>query len=650
MHSQHEPLRPRNGHTLVVGVVARISGGPNQKELSLDDQVDHAKQVVAEMYDGPVEFREIATTGKGERLDRPELAEVEAMLRSRELDWLMCEDIGRLVRGAEAHRLCGIAVDHGVRVIAPNDCIDTAEDTWEEDVISACRDHVGHNAHTSKRLKHKLMNRFTKFGGATARPVYGYNVPLGAKTYDDWEKDPGATEVYREWFRWLREDPNCSAVADRLNALGVTTGPYARRKSWDGKMVRRLTRNPLLKGMPGRGFRRTVKHHETGRRVAVRNPKGPTFRECPHLAHIDPEEFDEVNRLLDGANHGFGRKPVNGADPRAGVPRKRTRFPGQHAVCWYCGRNYVWGANGTAENLMCPGSREWRCWNSVGFSGAAAASAVAEALRCEMERLEGFDAQFRGLIEAAGRRGGTDADWRWAELERKEATAAARRANLLDAIATYGPKPMFEEKLAEVEAEEESLRPVRRELERVRGRPLELPGSVAELRRLFEEKCRDLAADSPEFGRLLRAVVPEFHVHLVRLCDGGHLLPRARARLSLAGVVPDARHAPGVTAFLTRGVTLDMFEPPQREQIRAEAVRLAAAGLDQREIARRLPEPATQAAVSKALALDRRMRTLGLDTPYVLVGGPPPDYPKLSRHRNPKYRFEPLPGYRPPEL
>jgi hypothetical protein len=62
-----------------------------------------------------------------------------------------------MVRGTEAARLCGIAVDHGTRVIAPNDCIDTADESWEEDVISACRDHVGHNTHTSKRLKHKLI-------------------------------------------------------------------------------------------------------------------------------------------------------------------------------------------------------------------------------------------------------------------------------------------------------------------------------------------------------------------------------------------------------------------------------------------------------------------------------------------------------------
>lgn len=194
---QRQAWQPRNGHTLVVGIVARISGCANQKERSLEDQIDHAEQVVAEYYEGLVEYQTIATRGKGERLDRPELNKIEKMLRTRELDGLVAEDIGRMVRSTEAVRLCGIAVDHGTRVLAPNDCIDTGEDTWEEEVISACRDHVGHNTHTSKRLKHKLMNRFKKFGGATALPIYGYLKPPGARTYDDWQKDPSAAPITR---------------------------------------------------------------------------------------------------------------------------------------------------------------------------------------------------------------------------------------------------------------------------------------------------------------------------------------------------------------------------------------------------------------------------------------------------------------------
>jgi len=649
MASRHRaPRVPRNGHTLVVGIIARISGCANQKEMSLEDQEDHGKQVVAEEYDGPVEYRVIATKGKGERLDRPEIAKIEGMLRGGELDVLVAEDIGRIIRGTDVARICGVAVDHGTRVLAPNDCIDTFDDSWEEDVISACRDHVGHNAHTSKRIKHKKMNRFKKYGGATPCEIYGYDKPPDAKTYDDWRKSEAAAEVYANWYRILSTTLNCSAVADMLNRRGVSVGPHCRRTTWDGAMVRRVTRNTLLKGTPGRGFKHTVKHNETGRRVSVRNPDGPVFRDHPDLAFWDPADFDDLNARLDAAHKGSGRKTVNGVDPLSKVPRTRTRFPGQHAVCWYCGRQAVWGGNGMADKLMCNGSRHYRCWNSVGFPGAAAAAGVAAAVAAGLAGLDGFDDQFQELVEQAGRDGGSDLTRSWAGLKRDEEEADRMEKNTRDAVAEYGPMPMFQEKIAELGARRRELGRRRRDLEARGKRAPKLPGSVAELRALFETRFRGLARESYEFGDLLRLVVPELHVYLVRLCDGGHPLPRARVTLNLAGIVPDASHAPGFTGLLTRVLTVDLFTPPQRERIRVEAVRLTARGLDQREAARRLG--VTQPAVTDALALDRTMRGLGLDTPYVVVADPPADYRKLRRHRNAKYTFEPVNGYQRPAL
>jgi hypothetical protein len=100
------------------GIVARISGCPNPKEVSPEDQVGHAKEVVAEHYQGPVEYRVIANKGKGEWLERPELDEIENLLRSDVFDLLVAEDLGRMVRSIEAVLLCVIAVDYGVRVLA----------------------------------------------------------------------------------------------------------------------------------------------------------------------------------------------------------------------------------------------------------------------------------------------------------------------------------------------------------------------------------------------------------------------------------------------------------------------------------------------------------------------------------------------------
>jgi len=77
----------------------------------------------------------IATVGKVERLDRPELEEIENAYRSRKYDVMVYDDLSRLIRGGEAARLLGVGVDHGTRSICINDGIDTADDTWEEDEL-----------------------------------------------------------------------------------------------------------------------------------------------------------------------------------------------------------------------------------------------------------------------------------------------------------------------------------------------------------------------------------------------------------------------------------------------------------------------------------------------------------------------------------
>jgi hypothetical protein len=218
----------------------------------------------------------------------------------------------------------------------------------------------------------------------------------------------------------------------------------------------------------------------------------------------------------------------------------------------------------------------------------------------------------------------------------------------VDAITEYGPSPAFKRKHDELDQRERTLAMMRRRFEDLRNRELCLPASVAELRAAFESKAEGLAVSSPEFGDLMRLLVPEFHIYLVRLIDGGHPLPRARAKLNLAGCVSDLVLLPELAQMLKRVVTLDLFEPPQRERIRVEAAGLAKIGMEQREIAKQLSEKTSQPVVQKALALDRMMRERGLSEPYVTLLEPPTDYPKLRRHLNSRYNFRPLDGYVPP--
>ncbi|MCA9081354.1 MAG: hypothetical protein KDA58_12395, partial [Planctomycetaceae bacterium] len=112
-----------------------------------------------------------------------------------------------------------------------------------------------------------------------------HNAPLKADTIDDnQQRAHRGLEVLRRSLSW-------TTVAEYFNSISFPTGPYCRRTTWDGSMVKRLYANPILIGRPQRGKRHTVKNNETGRRISIVNPDGPTHREEPHLAFFTADEL-----------------------------------------------------------------------------------------------------------------------------------------------------------------------------------------------------------------------------------------------------------------------------------------------------------------------------------------------------------------------
>jgi hypothetical protein len=388
--------------------------------------------------------------------------------------------------------------------------------------------------------------------------------------------------------------------------------------------------------------------NETGKRIAVVNPDGPTYRNEPHLAHFDAAELDSVLADMDAHHSQLGRRKASPGN-RVHNSRKRTRFPGRCSNCWHCGCRMVWGGNGIRDNLMCDGSREHRCWSPVTFNGELASQLVMGKINSELVKLQGFDDQFAELVRVAQNEHAND-DRELQDLEKDEAQYGAEKANLSAVILKSGSHLLLDEMLRGLEQRGRELARRRELLEkRCRERP-ELPQSVAELRQLFEEVSRDLAQNSFEFGDLLRSLVTGFHVYTVRLIDGGRLVPRAKVNLNLGGIVPDIDRAPGLKEFLQREFTIDLFNPPTRVRIREEVVRQSALGIKQRDIAASLGTH--QVTVQLALKLDRMMRERGLTCPYELVTVPPSveTNKKLKRSRHARYFFKPLEGYDPPAL
>jgi hypothetical protein len=647
MFKRTPDLTPRNGKVLFVAIVARISGCAKQKDVSLTDQVDHGKKFVREMYpEGEIVWHEIATKGKGERLDRPELQELRELIESDTIDLLFVEDLGRLVRGTAAKDLCGLAYDHGTRVISPNDCIDTADESWEEDVIAACRDHVGHNSHTSKRLKRKMSLRFQRSGECVALPIAGYlkSQAEDEKSYHDWKKDESAAPAIRAGFDLLLLTLNCSAVADLFNQTGFSPGRYCTQRKWKGAMVRRFYANPILKGTPARGFKHTIKNHQSGKRVSVKNPDGPKFIDCPHLAYLTADEFDELNLALRQRNERY-RRGRQAADPRLRCPRKRTRFPGQYACCWYCGREYVWGGNGQTNHLQCSGSRSYECWNSVGFEGRLLGEKMAASLVELIAKLPDLQLQIDELLKCCEDEVDDSPAKQLETLQKEIAALESAESNLADSLAELGPLPFLQKRSQELTAKRAELGlkefEVNRLLRESEVEELDLTDWQAEL----TSGLQILATGSADFPCWIREIITSIEIHLVRLVDGGHLCSRARVHFDLLPQLELESIPEELRSQLTGVLTIDLFEPVQREAIRQEAYSLFQQAVPITQIGPAITGKPTLPAVQRAIKLQQLMLEQDLESPYVLIESPPADYPKLRRHRHHRYQFKPLEGY-----
>ena len=291
------PLAGWNGRKLRVVSVARIST-EHQDERSLGDQQALLERWLRDHTDQPFALKIIASRGSGERLDRRKFKRLKRYVRRHQVDLVISEDLGRIVRRIHAIIFCELCEDHGVHLIAVNDFINTFKEDWRDQSFFASYRHERYNRETAKRIRRTLRNRFMQ-GGVFQTQIYGYIKPPGAKSDADVRKDPAAEPVYKEWFTWLENGASYQEVADWLNAQGVPTGPYCRGDCWDCKMVGRVMHNPILKGVRRRNNKVSKRINKTGRSKQINAPPEEHLdRLCPHLAFIEPARYDRVLRLL----------------------------------------------------------------------------------------------------------------------------------------------------------------------------------------------------------------------------------------------------------------------------------------------------------------------------------------------------------------
>ena len=77
-----------------------------------------------------------------------------------------------------------------------------------------------------------------------------------------------------------------------------------------------------------------------------------------------------------------------------------------------------------------------------------------------------------------------------------------------------------------------------------------------------------MAKESPEFGKVMKLIIPKIAVFPLRLCIGGLIVLRAQFRLRVSNLLPDRRVQQALQQPLERVLTVDLFDPPQPEAFR----------------------------------------------------------------------------------
>jgi DNA invertase Pin-like site-specific DNA recombinase len=632
-------LAPRRGRVLRVVGVARISTD-HQDEKSLADQEALYRRWLDEHYDGAFELKMIATRGSGERLDREELDVLYREIESRTIDLILAEDLGRIVRRVHAVLICEACEDDGVRLIAINDHVDTGRPDWRVHSLFSSMRHEMYNKDTSGRIRRTQRNRFEQ-GGILRQPCFGYQKPPGAKHDSQLRKLTEYAWVIEGIFQRLEQGRTYSEISDWLNESNVPVGPAVRVRKWTGILVRNLVFNPLLKGVRQRNKTMSVRINKTGRRKSVKAPPEELLtRHVPELAFIDADRYDRLLAKLVKKGESYSIPKRLGHDPRAGRPKKRSRWPGQHLYCGICRRMYVYGGHGRKAYLMCSGARLYACWNGATVEAGLAAGRLSEAVFDAIRQLPNFDASLVEMVKSETRQLAATKHDRTNQVRKGLHSVDRAISNITGAIKAHGHSTVLLEELKDLEAQKERLTAELEESEAVTDTKEELP-SIDFVRQEALTAFQGLAAESYEFARGMRQLIPRIEVFPVRLADGGNIELRAKFKLSLADYIPLSLRTPSVLEHLEQELAVDLFEMPERAKFLDRIIELRSQGMKQRDVGKVLG--IFQPPVQRAEKLHKLMRARGLIDPYVPVTQPPDDYTKFRRHRHPRYRFDPLP-------
>lgn len=615
-------------------VVSRISTR-NQDPAALSGQQSVCQTYIERVLRGPFVFQQLSSRGSGEILDRQELFDLELIIENKEVDVIVAEDLGRIMRRMRAFDICEMCEDQEIRLIAINDHIDTSRSDWRLAALFASMKHENGNKDTSERIIRQMNYDFLN-GGVLQHVPFWIIKPAGCRIDTELFLDDARKALILEAIERYRNGQSLTEVACWLVSLGIE-GMNARR-------LRRLFSSRILAGERIRGQTFVKRKNKDGRRRRhVNKQEKILVRPVPHLAIMNIEAFNALQHLLKvrGEPIAIGRK-----ESALNIgPRKPSAFPARRCVCGVCGRIWYWGGHGQTTHMSCSGEREYACWCTATFDGKDGRDRIGDAVMALAANVDLYAPLLTLTVkEEMAKVGDTVAD----ELKTREsdlAKLAAEADRVTAAIRKAGPLEML---LADASRLQDAMNGLHYEIDRLRRSPrrvVDVPPietlitmAVDAMRALLSEP----ATVTPEIDRL----IPSIMLFPVQLFGGGKTEIRAIVDVDLAGLLTYGSDATDQIPTLLHRIVVDLFGTPQVAKILPHVMnaKQECPARTLKCIAKEVTH-CTATATQRAYKLGLALKENGADDPWVLITDPTHLGGKHKKHLHPKFKFTPLEGF-----
>ena len=492
---------------LIVLIYARYSTD-EQNQSSIADQVTYCKQFLHAWGLDDVEFLVLSDEAtSGEWSSRPGIDAARRLVADRKCHLVISEDSSRLFRHPTAcAEFFEIAFDADVRIICINDRVDTAEEDWPDRLHDAQRHHRQSNEYTRHRII-RSHDALWSMGASIGLLRPGYcRVATHAATTHDAERGPFFDSVETRWittiieaFLRIANGESPAAVAQYLTEAGLPKFGNSTKPEWTEGTVKALIKNPIYRGVEGRGKTVGLKQQRAGRRKRVPNvPEGVRQRTMPHYRIVEDWLWHAANEAIRKRDHGTH---VSGrGNSQYGIPRD-SRGPLSQRFRCQCGATMERsGASGYRCAMASP--RQQKCWNKATAKAHLVHRAVALAIAERIERVEaGLDSLVATLTSLCT--SCNDRHEERAKLESERDRLKSKEPRLRE-LATSSETPL-EVVVGWLSEHQEKVNRVEAGLDRLKHEQAALrPLTIEDLRAQIEEVRQALTAMDRHSGPILQ--------------------------------------------------------------------------------------------------------------------------------------------------